>query len=110
MLNVAAERVQGRQYGGPAAGGGICEDVKSMNYARASVYSRIYTWYDLVRPTQRCDMHACDKISHFQLPRPQNGGARAYSNLGQPILLKDPYFVGTCRYLKHSYARDIEPV
>ena len=47
MLNVAAERVQGRHYGGPAAGGGICEDVQGMNYARARGFCGIYTWYDL---------------------------------------------------------------
>ena len=70
VLNVAAERVQGRHYGGPAAGGGICEDVQGMNYARARILCCIYTWNYLARSTQRCDMHACDKISHFQLPPP----------------------------------------
>ena len=70
VLNVAAERVQGRHYGGPAAGGGICEDVQGMNYAHARILCCIYTWNYLARSTQRCDMHACDKISHFQLPPP----------------------------------------
>jgi hypothetical protein len=38
---------RGRDNGGPAAGGGACEDVYSMKYARARVFCGIYAWYDL---------------------------------------------------------------
>ena len=38
-------------------------------------------------------------------PRPQNGGARAWTNQGRLVVRKDAQFVGTSRRLQHPRAR-----
>ena len=92
---LAPGAAQGRDHGGPAAGGGACEDVQSTKYAQRA-YFAAYT-----RGTSSLGARkgaTCTRAIIFRTsssPRPQNGGARAYSNLGQPIVLKDPHFVYT---------------